>query len=104
MRISGRTKICGVIGDPIAHTLSPTIHNAAFDHLKLDFVFLAFRVKAGDLEHAIEGMRALGIRGLNVTMPHKIAVMRYLDETDSTVKFLSSANTVLNHKGKLSGF
>ena len=104
MKISGRTQICGVIGDPIAHTLSPTIHNAAFDHLELDFVFLAFRVKAGDLGHAIEGMRTLGIRGLNVTMPHKIAITRYLDETDSTVKFLSSANTVLNYEDKLSGY
>ncbi len=104
MRVTGRTQICGVIGDPIAHTLSPTIHNAAFNHLKLDFIFLAFRVKSDNLEHALEGMRSLGIRGLNVTMPHKIAITRYLDETDSTVKFLSSVNTILNHKGKLSGF
>ena len=104
MRVTGRTQICGVIGDPIAHTLSPTIHNAAFNHLKLNFIFLAFRVKSDNLEHALEGIRSLGIRGLNVTMPHKITITRYLDETDSTVKFLSSANTILNHKGKLSGF
>jgi shikimate dehydrogenase len=104
MAISGKTQVCGVIGDPIAHTLSPAMHNAAFSHLKLDFVFLAFRVKAADLENAMRGMRGLGIRGLNVTMPHKTAVIRYLDEADSTVKFLASANTILNESGKLLGF
>jgi shikimate dehydrogenase len=104
MAISGKTRVCGVIGDPIEHTLSPTIHNAAFNHLKLNFVFLAFRVKAVELENAIRGMRGLGIHGLNVTMPHKSTVIGYLDEVDSTVKFLGSANTVLNKDGKLSGF
>ena len=101
---SGKTKICAVIGDPIAHTLSPTIHNAAFKHLKLDFVYLAFRVKANDLENAMQGIRELGIHGLNVTMPHKNTVVNYLDEMDPTVHFLGSANTILNKEGKLSGF
>ena len=96
--------MCGVIGDPIEHTLSPTMHNAAFNHLKLDFVFLAFRVKAAELENAMRGMRGLGIRGLNVTMPHKNAVIKYLDEVDPTVKFLGSANTILNDDGRLLGF
>jgi shikimate dehydrogenase len=104
MAISGKTRVCSVIGDPIEHTLSPTIHNAAFNHLELDFVFLAFRVKAADLENAIQGMRGLGIHGLNVTMPHKSTVIGCLDEVDSTVKFLGSANTILNKDGKLSGF
>jgi shikimate dehydrogenase len=104
MAISGKTRVCGVIGDPIEHSLSPTIHNAAFSHLELDFVFLAFRVKTADLESAMRGMRGLGIHGLNVTMPHKSAVIAYLDEVDSTVKFLGSANTILNKDGKLSGF
>jgi shikimate dehydrogenase len=104
MAISGKTRLCGVIGDPIEHSLSPTIHNAAFNYLKLDFVFLAFRVKAADLENAIQGMRGLGIHGLNVTMPHKSKVIGCLDKVDSTVKFLGSANTILNKDGKLSGF
>ena len=104
MVISGKTRVCGVIGDPIEHTLSPTIHNAAFNHLGLDFVFLAFRVKAADLENAVRGMRGLGIHGLNVTMPHKSTVIAYLDEVDPAVKFLGSANTILNKNGKLSGF
>ena len=104
MVISGKTRVCGVIGDPIEHTLSPTIHNAAFNHLNLDFVFLAFRVKAADLEKAIQGMRGLGIHGLNVTMPHKSTVISFLDEVDPIVKFLGSANTILNKDGRLSGF
>jgi shikimate dehydrogenase len=104
MTISGKTRVCGVIGDPIEHTLSPTIHNAAFNHLKLDFVFLAFNVKAAELENAIRGMHGLGIHGLNVTMPHKGTVIAYLNDVDPTVKFLGSANTILNKDGKLHGF
>ena len=104
MEISGKTRVCGVIGDPIDHTLSPVMHNAAFKHLKLDFVFLAFRVKASELGDAICGMRGLGVHGLNVTMPHKDAVVEYLDEVDSTAKFLGSVNTVLNRDGRLLGF
>ncbi|MBN1358567.1 shikimate dehydrogenase [Candidatus Bathyarchaeota archaeon] len=104
MAISGKTRVCGVMGDPIGHTLSPTIHNAAFHHLGLDFVFLAFHVKTADLENAMRGMRGLGIHGLNVTMPHKRAVISCLDEVDFTVRFLDSANTILNRDGKLSGF
>jgi shikimate dehydrogenase len=104
MVISGKTRVCGVIGDPIGHTLSPTIHNAAFSYLGLDFVFLAFHVKVSELENAMRGLRGLGIHGLNVTMPHKSAVIGFLDEVDFTVRFLGSANTILNRDGKLSGF
>jgi shikimate dehydrogenase len=104
MVISGKTQLCGVIGDPIAHSLSPVMHNTAFQHLKLDFVFLAFKVNAAGLENAMRGMRGLGVRGLNVTMPLKTAVIKHLDTADSTVRFLGSANTILNDAGKLSGF
>ena len=104
MDISAKTQVYGVIGDPIEHSLSPTLHNAAFKELKLDCVFLAFKVKTGEVESAIRGMRGLGIRGLNVTMPHKEAVIAYLDEVDSAAKFLGSINTILNDNGKLNGF
>jgi shikimate dehydrogenase len=96
--------VCGVIGDPIEHTLSPTIQNVAFNHLKLDFVFLAFHVTAAELENAMRGMRGLGIHGLNVTMPHKSTIINHLDTVDSAVQFLGSANTILNKDGTLSGF
>jgi shikimate dehydrogenase len=104
MVISGKTEIFAVIGDPIEHTLSPAMHNAAFEHLKLDYVFLAFRVTPDEIEKALQGVRALGIRGLNVTMPHKHAVTEFIDEADATVKFLRSANTILNQRGRLRGF
>jgi shikimate dehydrogenase len=104
MEISGKTHMCAVIGDPIEHSLSPAMQNAAFEHLKLDFVFLAFRVAPDQLEHAVKGVRALGIRGLNVTMPHKIAVTEFLDEPDAAVRFLGVANTILNQAGRLRGF
>lgn len=104
MELSGKTHICAVIGDPIDHSLSPTMHNAAFEHLKLDFVFLSFRVTSDQLENAMRGVRALGIRGLNVTMPHKNAVTEFLDEADAAVRFLRTANTILNQDGRLRGY
>ncbi len=104
MVVSGSTKVCGVIGDPIEHTLSPIMHNAAFEALQLNYVFLAFKVEAAEVEKAIGGVRALNIHGLNVTMPHKNAVIKFLDETDPTSRAIASANTVLNKDGKLLGF
>jgi shikimate dehydrogenase len=104
MVISGTTRVCGVIGDPIEHTLSPIMHNAAFEALKIEYVFLAFKVKSPEVENAIKGMRALSIHGLNVTMPHKNAVIRYLDEVDPLGKIIASVNTILNKDGRLLGF
>jgi shikimate dehydrogenase len=104
MVISGRTDVFAIIGDPIEHSLSPTMHNAAFEHLQLDYVFVALRVTPDELETAVRGVRALGIRGLNVTMPHKTAIPEFLDEAEAAVKFLKAANTVLNQHGRLRGF
>ncbi len=104
MGISGKTRVCGVIGDPIEHSLSPIMHNAAFEALKLDYVFLAFKVKPSEVGNAVSGMRALTIHGLNVTMPHKNAVVKYLDEVDPAGKAIASANTILNKDGRLLGF
>lgn len=104
MNLSGKTRVYGVIGDPIAHSLSPTLHNAAFDALRMDCVYLAFHVKSGEVESALRGMRGLGIAGLNVTMPHKSAVLPFLDEIEQTARFLGSVNTISNSNGKLLGF
>jgi shikimate dehydrogenase len=104
MVISGKTRVCGVIGDPIEHTLSPIMHNAAFSALKLDYSFLAFKVKPTELENAANGMRALNIRGLNVTMPHKSAILKFLDRVDLSAQIINSVNTVLNRESKLFGF
>jgi shikimate dehydrogenase len=104
MKISGKTRICGIIGDPVEHTLSPVMHNAAFEELNLDFVYVAFRVRREELRDALNGARSLDFHGLNVTMPHKNAVMKYLDEIDSTAMFIGAVNTILNNEGRLMGY
>jgi len=104
MKISGKTRVCGIIGDPIEHTLSPVMHNAAFEELNLDFVYVAFRVRREELREAIIGARSLDVLGLNVTMPHKNAVMRYLDEIDPTARSIGAVNTILNDEGRLMGY
>ena len=73
--ISGKTRICGVIGDPIEHTMSPVMHNAAFSKLGIDYLYVPFRVRGTDLGKAISGMKAMNIRGLNVTIPNKVAII-----------------------------
>ncbi len=102
--ISGRTKLCGVIGDPIEHTMSPAIHNAAFTRMGLDYVYLPFRVKREELGRAIEGMRALNIKGLNVTIPHKVTVIPHLDELDPLAEKIGAVNTIANNNGVLKGY
>ncbi len=102
--ISGTTGVCGVIGDPIEHTMSPTMHNAAYAETGVDFVYAAFRVAADDLGEAIRGMRALGIKGLNVTIPHKVAVMEFLDKLDPLAEKIGAVNTIVNDGGVLTGF
>jgi len=104
MKISGKTRICALIGDPVEHSLSPCFQNAAFQHSGLDFVYVAFTVKPEDLENAVLGVRSLGIYGLNVTMPHKISIIKHLDELDEYAEKVRSVNTVLNQNGRLIGY
>jgi len=104
MKINGKTKVCAIIGDPVGHSLSPVMHNAAFKELGLNIVYVAFPVKTSMLKDAILGARRLGLLGLNVTMPHKHAVIHYLDETESTAKAIGAVNTILNERGKLFGY
>ena len=102
--ISGKTKVCGVIGDPIEHTMSPVMQNTAFSQLGLDYVYVAFRVKGEVLGEAIGGMRGFGIAGLNVTIPHKVAVIPFLDELDPLAKKIGAVNTITNNDGVLKGY
>ncbi len=104
MLCSGKTKVCALIGDPVGHSLSPTIHNAAFQDLGLNFIYVAFAVSKDELKDAVMGARSLGFHGLNVTMPYKKAVMKYLDEIDLTVRSIGAVNTILNCHGKLVGY
>ena len=101
---SGKTKVCGVIGDPIEHTMSPVMHNAAFQKMGIDYVYLPFRVKKEELGRTIEGMRALNMRGLNVTIPHKVAVIPFLDELDPLADKIGAVNTIVNDGGVLKGY
>lgn len=103
MEINARTQLCGLLGNPVEHSLSPAIHNAAFQKLGLNFVYLAFKVE--DLDGAVRGIRALGnLRGFSVTIPHKVAVMPFLDEVEQTAKHIGSVNTILVEHGKLTGY
>ncbi|PVX26529.1 MAG: shikimate dehydrogenase [Candidatus Bathyarchaeum sp.] len=104
MRISGKTRVCAIIGDPVEHSLSPVMHNAAFKELGLNLVYVAFTVTAKELKTAVLGTRSMGFKGLNVTMPHKNAVMNYLDDVDATAKSIGAVNTVLSNHGKLIGY
>jgi shikimate dehydrogenase len=92
--ISGATRVAGVMGDPVRHSLSPTIHNAAFAALGLDWAYLAFEVPEGAAGLAVGGMRALGIEGLSVTMPHKAAVIPALDALSAEAEALGSVNCI----------
>lgn len=103
MDINAQTQLCGLLGNPVEHSLSPAIHNAAFRKLGLNFVYLAFKVE--DLEGAVRGIRALGnLRGFSVTIPHKVAVMPFLDEVEQTARHIGSVNTILVDRGKLTGY
>ena len=104
MKVSGKTKVCGLIGDPVEHSLSPCFQNAAFKHCGLDFVYVVFKVKKEELKEAVSGVRSLGIYGLNVTMPYKIGVVQYIDDLDETAKSIGSVNTILNKNGRLVGY
>lgn len=102
MDINAQTQFCGVIGNPVEHSLSPAIHNAAFQKLGLNFVYLAFRVEAiGD---AIKGLRALGnFRGASVTIPHKVAAVPFLDSVEPTARHIGAINTIVAAGGTLTG-
>ncbi|UCC17386.1 MAG: shikimate dehydrogenase [Dehalococcoidales bacterium] len=101
--ISGKTKVCALIGDPIEHTMSPAMHNAAFSELGLDYVYVAFGVKPDELAGAINGMKSLGMPGWNVTIPHKVNVIPLLDKLDPLAEKIGAVNTVVNDNGILTG-
>lgn len=100
-RITAKTQILAVIGDPIAHSMSPTMHNAAIKALGIDYVYVAFHVHGNDLKSACDGFRALKIKGINVTIPHKVNIMKYLDEIDPIAQGIGAINTIKNENGRL---
>jgi shikimate dehydrogenase len=104
VNISGKTTVCGIIGEPIEHTMSPAMHNAMYKTMGLDFAYVAFPVTSAELGQAIAGMKALNIRGLNVTIPHKVAVIPFLDRLDVLADRIGAVNTIVNDNGALTGF
>ena len=94
MEIKGSTNVVALIGHPVEHSFSPPMHNAAFKALKMDYIYTAFDVNPNDLENAIKGADALNIKGFNVTIPHKIEVMQYLDEIDEIAALIGAVNTI----------
>ena len=101
--IGGETKLLALIGDPVGHSLSPAMHNASFAADGLDFVYVALNVKAEDLPAAVRGAAALGLRGFNVTMPHKRAMVPLVDELDEGARISGAVNTVVVEGRKLRG-
>jgi len=104
LNIGGSTQICALIGDPVTHTLSPAIHNAAFRSLRMDHVYVAFRVRMSDLGAAVQGLKSLRVLGINVTMPHKLRVLSYLDRIDNTAREIGAVNTVIRSGTSLLGY
>jgi shikimate dehydrogenase len=103
MNLSGRTRLLGVIGHPVGHTLSPKMHNATFAASGLDYVYVPMNVRPEGLPPAVSGLRALGFRGFNVTMPHKEAILPLLDELDEAASVTGAVNTVVAEEGGLRG-
>lgn len=102
--LDAKTIVCGTLADPTDHTVSPQFQGAAYEELGLNIVYLPFNVKAENIGDAIRGIRALNIRGVNVTMPHKMTSMEFIDEIDPLAKIIGSINGIINTNGVLKGY
>lgn len=101
--IDGSTKVLGIFGDPVDHTMSPKMQNAIIQDLGLNYVYVPFHVTESNLKDAVSAIRGLGIQGVNITIPHKVSIMQYLDEIDDTAQKIGSVNTIKNDQGTLIG-
>lgn len=102
--ITGKTKVVGVVGHPIEHSMSPPMHNNAFKQLNMDYVYVAFHVLPDNVEKLIDSCKTLDIKGLNVTIPHKTSVIPFLDEIDPTAQKIGAVNTIQFRNGIAKGF
>lgn len=103
MNITGRTKLTALLGSPVSHSISPAMHNEAYRLLGLDYAYLAFDVSPTQLNVAVDGLVTVGIRGFNLTMPHKVAILEYMNELTPAAKLAGACNTVINDNGHLIG-
>lgn len=104
MKITGKTKVTGIFGYPVEHTLSPAMHNAAFEALGLDYCYIPFTVHPDMLSAAVGAVRALNLRGVNITVPHKEKVIPMLDTIDDEASFIGAVNTIVSSDGQLKGY
>jgi shikimate dehydrogenase len=102
MALNSDTILFAVLGDPVSHSLGPVMHNSALDETGYNGAYLAFRVK--DIGKAVNGIKALGIKGASITIPHKLSVMDFLDELDDTAEKIGAVNTLVNRDGILTGY
>ncbi|MCZ6791952.1 MAG: shikimate dehydrogenase, partial [Candidatus Dadabacteria bacterium] len=104
MGVKATTGIYGIFGHPVKHSLSPDMHNSAFNTLGLNSVYVAFDIDPESIEEAARAIRVMGIRGINITIPHKQTIIPYLDEVSPDAKLTGAVNTVKNENGKLLGY
>ena len=102
--ITGRTKLTGLLGSPVAHSISPMMHNEAFHQMGLDYAYLAFDVGTENLETAVAGLKALGVKGFNLTMPNKNKMCELADELSPAAKIGGAVNTIVNEDGVFKGY
>lgn len=104
MSVKATTQIYGIFGHPVKHSLSPNMHNSAFEALGLDSVYVAFDIEPEDIGEATNAIRTMGLKGINITIPHKQTIIPHLDEVSPDAKLTGAVNTVKNEGGKLTGF
>jgi len=98
------TRVAAILGHPVGHSISPAMQNAAFKKLGMDVVYVPFEVAPADLGAALKAVRAFGMIGVNITIPHKVAVMRHLDKVDKAARLIGAVNTIVNRGGVLTGY
>ncbi len=103
-RVTGRTKILGIIGNPVEHSISPQLHNYISRYLGVDAVYVPFKVEKAQLGRAVDGLRALNIKGFNVTIPYKNDIISFIDEVSEEAQLIGAVNTVKNVDGRLYGY
>lgn len=104
MEITGRTKLVGILGDPVSHSLSPKMQNTAFEAMGLAMAYVPLLVKAAELKAAVQGIKAMNFRGANVTIPHKTSIAGLMDRLDESAAITGAVNTVVNEEGVLIGY
>lgn len=101
--ITGHTRLTGLLGHPVSHSISPMMHNASFQRLGLDYVYLCFDITEKDLHTAVEGLKLLNVRGFNCTMPDKTKMCELVDQLSPAARMIGAVNTVVNDNGVLTG-